>query len=258
MGNEPLFRGVGVALVTLFDANGELDAPATAELAARLVGLGVRAVLVAGTTGEAAALDLDERNRLLAAVRGAVPRTSGVPVIAGTGAASTRQAVLFTEAARDGGADAALALSPPRSQAIGPYYDAVAKAAAAMPVLGYHFPAASAPGIPVEALASLPVRGLKDSSGDAERLLYTLASWDRPVYVGSPALITLAGALGCAGMILAIANAEPEACVAAFAGDAAAQLDLVGALKAAGERFPAGVKELVTARFGCSAVARMG
>ena len=50
--NDPVFRGVGVALVTLFDANGELDAPATAELAVRLVDLGVRAVLVAGTTGE--------------------------------------------------------------------------------------------------------------------------------------------------------------------------------------------------------------
>ena len=46
-----LFSGVGVALVTLFSDDGALDAPATADLAAQLVGLGVRCVLVAGTTG---------------------------------------------------------------------------------------------------------------------------------------------------------------------------------------------------------------
>lgn len=51
-----LFTGVGVALVTLFRDDGALDAAATAELAAALTDLGVRAVLVAGTTGEAAAL----------------------------------------------------------------------------------------------------------------------------------------------------------------------------------------------------------
>ncbi|MGH9286064.1 MAG: dihydrodipicolinate synthase family protein, partial [Acidimicrobiales bacterium] len=53
----PPFRGVGVALVTLFDERGGLDAGATADHAARLVELGVAAVVVAGSTGEAAALD---------------------------------------------------------------------------------------------------------------------------------------------------------------------------------------------------------
>jgi 4-hydroxy-tetrahydrodipicolinate synthase len=80
------FEGVGVALVTLFDDRGELDAPASADLAVRLVEAGVRAVVVAGSTGEAAALSADERSALLDAVRAAVPPSSGVPVIAGTGA----------------------------------------------------------------------------------------------------------------------------------------------------------------------------
>ncbi|MGH9136635.1 MAG: dihydrodipicolinate synthase family protein, partial [Acidimicrobiales bacterium] len=52
----PPFTGVGVALVTLFDDDGHVDAPATADLAARIVDTGVSAVVVAGTTGEAAAL----------------------------------------------------------------------------------------------------------------------------------------------------------------------------------------------------------
>lgn len=253
-----MFEGVGVALVTLFDDDLDLDAPATAALAAQLVELGVRAVVVAGTNGEAAALSPEERSELLAAVRRAVPVNSGVPVIAGTGAPCARQATHLTAAARDGGADAVLTLSPPGATDPRRYYDAVVAAAGTMPVLAYHLPRVSAPGIAIEALAGLPVAGLKDSSGDPDRLLQTLASWDRPVYVGSSALITYAGALGCAGMVLGLANAEPEACAAAFGGDAGAQLRLAAAHKTAREHFPAGIKGLVAARFGCSAQARLG
>ncbi len=92
-----LFTGVGVALVTLFREDGALDAPATADLAAQLAGLGVRCVLVAGTTGEAAALTADERDALVGAVRAAVP--ADVPVLAGTGAPTGRQAAELTERA---------------------------------------------------------------------------------------------------------------------------------------------------------------
>jgi dihydrodipicolinate synthase/N-acetylneuraminate lyase len=253
-----LFEGVGVALVTLFDSDLELDAPATADLAAQLVELGVKAVVVAGTNGEASCLNPEERSRLLAAVRKAVPVGTGVPVIAGTGAPSAHQATRLTAAARDGGADAALALSPPGTADPRPYYEAVATAAGTMPVLAYHFPRVSAPGIPIEVLADLPVAGQKDSSGDPDRLLETVASWDRPVYSGSTALIIYAGAIGCAGMVLGLANAEPEACTAAFGGDAGAQLKLATAHKAAQARFPAGIKGLVAARFGTSPTARLG
>ena len=86
----PLFTGVGVALATLFDEAGELDAKATAGHAATLVELGVRAVVVAGSTGEAAALTSEERLDLLSEVRRAVG--AEVPVVAGTGAPSARQA----------------------------------------------------------------------------------------------------------------------------------------------------------------------
>ena len=60
-GSEVVFSGVGVALVTLFDGSGALDADATAALAARLVDLGVAALIVAGTTGEPMSLDREER-----------------------------------------------------------------------------------------------------------------------------------------------------------------------------------------------------
>lgn len=254
----PLFSGVGVALLTLFDADGDLDAAASGDHAARLVELGVRAVLVAGTTGEPASLDRSERSALLAAVREALPAGRGVPIIVGTGAPSTREAVALTAAACGGGADAVLALSPPQISDSRPYYEAVAKAAGAVPVLAYHFPGFSPPGISLEHLRDLPVNGCKDSSGDATRFHQELASFDGDLYVGSPVLTLLAGTMGAAGAILAIANAEPERCIAAYGGDTAAQQQLVQAHVATSAAFPALLKDLVAARFATSTTARLG
>lgn len=252
----PLFVGVAVALVTLFDDNGDLDAKATAKHAATLVDLGVRAVVVAGSTGEAGTLTDEERTALLIEVRQAVP--SGIPVLAGTGAPSRRQAAVLTRAAVDHGTNGMLVLSPPGAGDLRGYYETVAAAAGELPVLAYHYPKTSPPGIPVELLGELPVQGLKDSSGDPNRLLAELTGYDGWLYVGSSAVLSLAGPLGAHGAILALANAEPERCIAAFAGDADAQLALAEAHMAARRNFPHGLKALVAARFGTSRVARLG
>ncbi|MDQ3978655.1 MAG: hypothetical protein M3314_03760, partial [Actinomycetota bacterium] len=153
---------------------------------------------------------------------------------------------------------AVLALSPPGAADPGPYYDAVAKAAGATPVLAYHWPALSPPGIPLSLLGDLGVAGCKDSSGDADRLLATRSTHDAPLYVGSSALLALAGPLGCAGAILALANADPEGCIAAFSGDGGAQLALAEGHRQAVTDFPRGIKAATARRFGTSTVARMG
>jgi 4-hydroxy-tetrahydrodipicolinate synthase len=253
---EQVFTGVGVALATLFDDDGEVDAKATAGLAATLVDLGVRGVVVAGSTGEAAALTAGERVALLTETRRAVP--AGVPVIAGTGGASARQAAALTRDAREAGADAVLALCPPRNTDPRPYYDAVAEAAGGLPALAYHFPQTAPPGIPVEALPDLPVQGMKDSSGDPERLLSELEVFDRPLYVGAAMLVLLAGSLGIAGAILAVANADPEHAIAAFAGDPAAQRALLAAHRRVKARFPFGLKDAIADRFATSRATRLG
>jgi 4-hydroxy-tetrahydrodipicolinate synthase len=253
--SAPVFTGVGVALVTLFDDDGEVDLKATANHAARLVDLGMRAVVVAGSTGEANTLEASERGPLIDAVRAAVD--GAVPVIAGVGAPSTRQARTLTREAREHGADALLALTPPRVADPVPYFTALAEAAGSAPLLAYHFPASSAPGVPLDRLAELPVDGMKDSSGEAERLLVELETWDKPIYVGSATLLAYAGPLGCAGAILALANAEPQDCIAAFDGDTAAQRRLLrGHLQA--KNFPRGLKDLVADRFGTSRAIRLG
>ncbi len=127
----PVFSGVGVALLTIFDSSGAVDAGATAELAARLVELGIQSVLVAGTTGEAASLAPEERAILVGAVRAALPRQ--VMVLAGAGAPSAAQAVHLTKVVLDAGADAVLALSPPQSSDAHRYYELVAGPRAGRP-----------------------------------------------------------------------------------------------------------------------------
>ena len=251
----PLFHGLGAALVTLFDDAGELDAVATADLATRLVEADVAGLLVAGTTGEGDALTALERAKLTEAVRDAVG--PGVAVLSGTGVASRAATAELTAQARDAGADAAVVRSPAGVADPRDYYAGVVAAAGDLPVLAYHFPAVAPPGIPVEQLADLPVAGLKDSSGDPKRLLMTLERVAYPVYPGSAWLAALAGAVGCAGALLAIANAEPQRAAAAVAGDGEAQRALTTASETAGAGV-AGIKALAAARFGVSPVTRVG
>jgi 4-hydroxy-tetrahydrodipicolinate synthase len=252
---DAVFTGVGVALVTLFDGEGEIDAPATSDHAARLVEAGVAAVVVAGTTGEAATLDADERSDLILAVRNAVD--GRVPVIAGTGAPSARQAVVLSRRAEADGADALLVLSPPGVADPRPYYERVVTSVE-VPVLGYHFPKVSSPGIPVERLVDLPLAGLKDSTGDAERLIIEADELPVGLYTGSANLIHLAGAIGCSGAILALANLDPEGCIRAWEGDGACQRELVNGHRAGGLAGIAGLKRALHALHGTSPVTRVG
>jgi len=248
--SEPLFRGVGVALITLFDAQGAPDVAATAAHAARVVQRGVRAVLLAGTTGEFWALSETDRVELIQAVRSVLP--SEVPVLAGTGADDTATAARLTSAAVTAGADAVLVLAPRGATDLRDYYTAVADAAADRPVLGYHMPAISSPGLPVDQLATLPIQGIKDSSLDPRRLLAELDILDGHVITGVDSLLSYAGPLGCAGALGAMANVEPELCIAAFAGDATAQRRLAPIERFALQEFPLGLKRLLHLQAGTS------
>jgi dihydrodipicolinate synthase/N-acetylneuraminate lyase len=240
--SEPPFRGMAVALVSLFDDDGRLLVEETAEHAARVAAEGLSGVLLAGTTGEPDRLDGDDRRRLTQATRAALPR--GVALVVGTGNADQAEAVRLTEAVAGAGADAVIAIAPRGIQDPSAYYAAVASAAD-VPVLAYHFPRVAPPGIPVELLASLPVCGVKDSSGDAERLLAELDGYGGAVYVGSPLLLALAGRLGAAGAIVALANVEPRRCLEAWEGDLGAQAELAQDHRAAQRDFPAGLARRV-------------
>ncbi len=249
-----LFRGVGVALVTLFEESGGVAAAATGALAGELAGRGMQAVLACGTTGEAQVLSDAERAEIIEAVRSAVP--PGLPVLAGTGAATTQRAVELTAGAVAAGADAVLAWPPPGCTDLQEYFAAIAAAAGQHAVLAYHIPWVSAPGVPVAELENLPVAGVKDSSGDPDRLLDEIVHYPGAIYVGSSALLALAGPTGATGAILALANLEPERCGAAFAGDGSAQLGLAETHLAVRRGGPPALKRLLAAARGLPALSR--
>jgi len=252
----PLWTGTAVALATMFDDDGGLAAGATADHAARLVDAGVRAILVSGTTGEAGALTDDERVDLVRAIRAACP---DVPILAGASGEWWSVAADRAAAAVKAGADAVLSAPPPRGGAdLGAYYGRIVDAVGSAQVLAYHFPPAAGGPLPVEALPSLPVHGIKDSSGEPERLLRELELDERSVYVGAATLTAYAGALGATGVILAVANVAPEDCVAAWAGDMAAQRRLLATHLACRDRFPHGLKAAIAARYGTSTATRLG
>lgn len=250
----PPWTGIAVALATLFDDEKTLAVEQTAEHAARLVEAGVQAVVVAGSTGEAAALTDTERVALLAAVRAACP---DVPVVAGASAEWWRPAAERVVAAVSAGADAVL-VAPPRSGDPERYFTNVAAAAGQVPVLAYHFPPNAGGAVPVEALAGLPVQGIKDSTGDPERMLAELESWSGWVYSGAVVLTSYAATVGAAGSILAAANIAPEDCVAAWNGDGTAQRRLLAVHRACRSRFPHGLKEAMAQRWSTPVASRLG
>jgi 4-hydroxy-tetrahydrodipicolinate synthase len=251
--NAAPFAGVGVALVTLFDDERKVDISGTVRHAANLVDLGMRAVLVAGSTGEFTALTDEERTVLLAAI---VDKIHGKAVVlACVSASSTDGACRLTQAAVAAGADCVL--STPDSDDIAQHYKKVKSAAGELPVLAYHWPALYPPGLDVHDLDSLPIVGCKDSTGDPKRLLGEVTNSSRAIYTGSSSLVLMCSAVGGAGALVAIANAYPEWSIAAFAGDGAAQRELYLVQRSVQDMpLPADVKQLTAKRFGTSPAVR--
>ena len=108
----------------------------------------------------------------------------------------------------------------------------------------------------IDELKALKVAGVKDSSGDPERLLDTVAHFHRPIYTGNAAIVAYAGMLGCAGAILAAANLEPELCADAFMGNVNAQKDLLWAHQVVSNKGVKGIKEELAHRFHTSSAVR--
>lgn len=138
-----VISGVITAMATVFDAAGEIDAPATAALARFLVDNGSHGVVVSGTTGESPTLDDDEKLALLAAVVEEIGDEA--LVVAGTGSNDTRHTVELTAASVEAGAHAVLVVTPyynkPNAAGVKAHFLAAAEAAGETPVILYNIPA---------------------------------------------------------------------------------------------------------------------
>ncbi len=167
----PVPKGIIPAMVTPFNADETINEEALRQLARFLIAGGVHGLFAVGSQGEFWALDLAEKRRVIEIV---VQEAAGkVPVYAGTGATTTREAVRTTQMAAAAGVDFVSVITPffvsPSADELYDYYAAVAKCSKA-PVILYNNPAKTGVNISAELAARLArvdnIAGVKDSSGD--------------------------------------------------------------------------------------------
>jgi 4-hydroxy-tetrahydrodipicolinate synthase len=225
-----ILSGSLVAIVTPMHEDGALDLEAFRKLIDWHITQGSDGIVVVGTTGESPTVDFDEHHLLIqTAVEHANRR---VPIIAGTGANSTREAIELTAYAKQAGADASLSVVPyynkPTQEGLYRHFRAIAEAVE-LPHILYNVPARTVADMQSETvlrLAQVPnIVGLKDATGDLARggdLLPRLPS-SFTVYSGDDATALELLLLGAKGVISVTANVAPrlmhEMCEAALAGN---------------------------------------
>ena len=211
--------GILAPVVTPFDAAGGLDEAAfTGNIRAHLA-VGLHGIVVAGSTGEAALLDEEERSRLVELGREATPTER--TLLVGTGGESTRSVIARTRAAAERGADGVLVVAPHyygdamTADALREHYLRVADASP-VPVLLYTIPKYMHFALQAEVVVALArhenIVGMKDSSGDAALLRGYLPSQSDSfkVLTGSGSLLGDALGMGAHGAILAVALFAPS------------------------------------------------
>ncbi len=227
-----MIQGSLVAIVTPMHADGSVDEASFCRLVDWHVEQGTDAIVAVGTTGESATLDEQEHCDAIAlVVRHAAGR---IPIIAGTGANSTSEAIALTRCAQRAGADACLLVTPyynkPTQEGLYLHHKAVAEAVD-IPQILYNVPGRTAVDMLPETVARIAeidnVVGVKEATGKLERVtrLRELTSPDFAIYSGDDATAREAILLGANGDISVTANVAPAAmhamCAAALAGDAA-------------------------------------
>ena len=226
-----MIAGSMVALVTPMDAQGGLDWDSLSKLVDFHLQEGTNAIVAVGTTGEASTLEVSEH---IEVIRRVVDQVNGrIPVIAGTGANSTREAVELTENAKQAGADACLLVTPyynkPTQEGMYLHFRHIAEAVA-IPQILYNVPGRTACDMlpeTIERLAKVPnIVGVKEATGDLKRGQEVLdrVAKDFLVYSGDDATAVELMLMGGKGNISVTANVAPRAmselCAAAIAGDA--------------------------------------
>lgn len=228
-----MITGSMVAIVTPMDAQGGLDWAALDTLVEFHVQNGTDAIVAVGTTGESATLNVGEHVEVLSRVVKQVNKR--IPVIAGTGANCTREAVELTRNAKDVGADACLLVTPyynkPTQEGLYQHYKHIAEAVD-IPQILYNVPGRTACDMLPETVVRLSkvknIVGIKEATGNVERgkQIIDAVSSDFLVYSGDDATayqLMLAGGKGNISVTANVAPAEmSELCRLAMSGQAEA------------------------------------
>ncbi|HEU4652685.1 MAG TPA: 4-hydroxy-tetrahydrodipicolinate synthase [Steroidobacteraceae bacterium] len=226
-----MFSGSIVALVTPMQADGAVDFDALDRLVEFHIQQGTDGIVAVGTTGESATLSVEEH---IEVVRRVVQKAAKrIPVIAGTGANATTEAIELTRLAKDAGADACLLVTPyynkPTQEGLYLHYKAIAEAVS-IPIILYNVPGRTACDMKPETVARLcevrNIVGLKEASGSMERnrQLIELVGKKIDLLSGDDDLAVDSTLAGFKGVITVTGNVAPRqvhlAIAAALRGDA--------------------------------------
>ena len=223
-------QGSLVALVTPMQADGEVDFESLTRLLEFHIASGTHAIVSVGTTGESATLAVDEHLKVIQHSVDVVNKR--IPVVAGTGANSTSEAVYLTKQASEAGADAALVVVPyynkPNQEGLYQHFKAIAEAVSIPQVL-YNVPGRTVADLSNETIARLAridnIVACKDATGDLQRgkELLDLCGDKLSILSGDDPTALDYMRLGARGDISVTANVAPvlmsQMCNAALAGD---------------------------------------
>jgi 4-hydroxy-tetrahydrodipicolinate synthase len=227
-----MIKGSLVAIVTPMQEDGSLDMAAFRGLIDFHIAEGSDGLVVVGTTGESPTVDVEEHELLIAE---AVKHVAGrIPVIAGTGANSTKEAIELAAFSKKAGADASLTVVPyynkPTQEGLYQHFKAIAEAVD-MPHILYNVPGRTGVDMSNDTVLRLAqirnILGIKDATGGIDRGsdLLQRAPKDFAVYSGDDASTLALMLLGAVGTISVTANVAPklmhEMCTAALNGEVA-------------------------------------
>jgi 4-hydroxy-tetrahydrodipicolinate synthase len=227
-----MITGSIAALVTPMNTDSlEVDWDGLVHLVKWHIVQGTHALVAVGTTGESATLSVNEHSEV---IRASVVAANGqIPIIAGTGANCTKEAIELTQAAKEAGADACLLVTPyynkPTQEGLYQHYKAVAEAVDIDQIL-YNVPSRTACDLLPETvlrLSEIPnIVGIKEATGDLERAKYLIdnSASDFAIYSGDDHIALELMLMGGHGDISVTANVAPnlmsQMCKAALNGDA--------------------------------------
>ena len=226
-----LFEGAGVALVTPFKENGEVNYEKLEEIVEEQIAGGTDAIIACGTTGEASTMTHEEHLEVIEYICRVTKKR--IPVVAGTGSNCTETAVYLSAEAEKRGADGLLLVSPYYNKAtqkgLMAHFTAVADAVK-IPVILYNIPGRTGVTIKPETIAALcrdvdNIVGVKEASGNFSAIatLMSLSDGKVDLYSGNDDQIVPLLSLGGKGVISVLSNVAPrqthDICASYFAGD---------------------------------------
>lgn len=212
---KTIFEGVGTALITPF-SEGKIDFPALERLIERQIEAGISALVIGGTTGEAATLSDEERYELYAFAKEKIGGRCALML--GTGTNDTRVAINHTRFAEELGCDGALLVTPyynkGTERGVVCHYRAIAESTT-LPLMLYNVPSRTGVNMSRATLESLGevenIVAIKEASDSADRLVEIAAMGDKMrLYAGNDTQLFTALSLGGAGVISVVSNIAPQ------------------------------------------------